>query len=855
MRVIVFYSFKGGVGRTTALANVAYCLAQRGRKVVVADWDLHAPGLSLMPEFQPPGEGPAEEGLLEYIHSLREANQARMKGEPEPKLKLLADIVRQTRLAEAAQERAGDDEDFPVMRGELLFIPACDVSHGGAAFATAVRAADLAGLASILSTVDEGDRAYLFRRFCDELYMAPLLWAWPESCGQPDYLLVDCRTGVTEIGTLLLSDVADFNVLVYGQDTQNLEGLRFALEKRNKHRPWDLADSTLLLWTLRPAGQEAQRLAQRRRKRDMVKALCLRDRLGHPEPWPDEFEIPYDPEMTLTTEPIAHRYWNSASALLFRQVSDRLEHHCFWVAEEDDGAATDAPWDRQRGAEWTRTQMALGGTLLGQFGDLPDWRWWFPGVPPEAAGTVEDGLLNALIYSPSTPIDVVSAFFDGRVRLDARAQEQLLRHMIAERTSLFMADRTRRWSAMVRVIRSALTVAFARSLTDDTVARERREAVLGGKPVNGWALSESPIFPLLIAEILDTVLYTDDPRSDDKHAARTGAATLTRSPPTLNERAGLDERAAAELRYQLMFGVVERWGAPDSVIPAYAAERLGVLCLVEGHGKAETVGWARLVTQTVEALGRPPTPQPDRPDGLGVTDLTSVVGGRPIVKEMRIEWVERAIDAFQRLCNLRPDHPATLCALGNALLERRLASPETEQAAQTELVERAVKSFERSLTLWPDDPGALRDLGRALRIWSRFSPEPASLELLGRATQAGERSVSLRPDDPIAMNSYGGNLLARGRVSPDAERADWFNKALDILTRCMTLAPSIARYNYACALVQTGKCEDGLDALELHLSQSPDKRDWAANDPDFEAVRLDPRYRALVGLPKDAAHG
>ena len=42
MRIIAFYSFKGGVGRTTALLNVAYCLAERGRKVVVADWDLHA---------------------------------------------------------------------------------------------------------------------------------------------------------------------------------------------------------------------------------------------------------------------------------------------------------------------------------------------------------------------------------------------------------------------------------------------------------------------------------------------------------------------------------------------------------------------------------------------------------------------------------------------------------------------------------------------------------------------------------------------------------------------------------------------------------------------------------------------
>ncbi|HMF69820.1 MAG TPA: AAA family ATPase, partial [Flavitalea sp.] len=44
-RIITFYSYKGGVGRSMALANVAAALAKWDYKTLVIDWDLEAPGL------------------------------------------------------------------------------------------------------------------------------------------------------------------------------------------------------------------------------------------------------------------------------------------------------------------------------------------------------------------------------------------------------------------------------------------------------------------------------------------------------------------------------------------------------------------------------------------------------------------------------------------------------------------------------------------------------------------------------------------------------------------------------------------------------------------------------------------
>lgn len=56
---IVFFSIKGGVGRSTAIAASAWALAQSGKRVLVLDLDLESPGLSsaLLPDERRPAYG------------------------------------------------------------------------------------------------------------------------------------------------------------------------------------------------------------------------------------------------------------------------------------------------------------------------------------------------------------------------------------------------------------------------------------------------------------------------------------------------------------------------------------------------------------------------------------------------------------------------------------------------------------------------------------------------------------------------------------------------------------------------------------------------------------------------------
>lgn len=62
-KVITFYSFKGGMGRTTALAAVALTLIRQGKNVMMVDTDLEAPGLATL-FFD---EELIDRGVLDYL--------------------------------------------------------------------------------------------------------------------------------------------------------------------------------------------------------------------------------------------------------------------------------------------------------------------------------------------------------------------------------------------------------------------------------------------------------------------------------------------------------------------------------------------------------------------------------------------------------------------------------------------------------------------------------------------------------------------------------------------------------------------------------------------------------------------
>src|SRR5215813_12543853 len=79
-RIITFYSYKGGTGRSMALANVAWILAMNGKRVLVIDWDLEAPGLHrYFHPFLEDKELAQCEGLIDFVMQYAETAVTRTK--------------------------------------------------------------------------------------------------------------------------------------------------------------------------------------------------------------------------------------------------------------------------------------------------------------------------------------------------------------------------------------------------------------------------------------------------------------------------------------------------------------------------------------------------------------------------------------------------------------------------------------------------------------------------------------------------------------------------------------------------------------------------------------------------------
>lgn len=194
-RRIVFYSYKGGVGRTTALVHTAFHLARSGQRVVVVDMDVEAPGLHLV--LPRPNNAGTEVGLVDYLWE-RQVRPAESHDEvPETSVVQTAEYPGKPICYTVEDEESG---------AQLFVIPA------GSPGPEYVRRLHTLSSEDVLSRPNDA-----WALFEQEL----------EKQLDPDLILIDARTGLGDWGGLSLLRLADEAFLVVYPSEQNMDGLRF----------------------------------------------------------------------------------------------------------------------------------------------------------------------------------------------------------------------------------------------------------------------------------------------------------------------------------------------------------------------------------------------------------------------------------------------------------------------------------------------------------------------------------------------------------------------------------------------------------------------------------------------------
>jgi cellulose biosynthesis protein BcsQ len=181
--IVTFYSYKGGVGRTLALANVGALLCHWGYKVLCVDWDLEAPGLHLYFErwagsTAAPDKSSQKPGLTELI-------QAHVDG-ARPNWREFLTEVR-----------------FPETDHPLQLMTA---GRQDSSYIPRMQALDW-------------QRLYEEHKFGN--FLETLREEWKQEF---DFVLVDSRTGITDIGGICTVQLPDLLVLLFTANLQSLRG-------------------------------------------------------------------------------------------------------------------------------------------------------------------------------------------------------------------------------------------------------------------------------------------------------------------------------------------------------------------------------------------------------------------------------------------------------------------------------------------------------------------------------------------------------------------------------------------------------------------------------------------------------
>lgn len=200
-KTILFYSFKGGVGRTQLMLNVGKFLSkERNKKVVLVDFDLYAPGLSYWLDNEIVNKkNNNEEFFLKYIIDFFSKNSNK---------KIKKNIF------------------IKQMNNNMFLIPVYDMSN------ITIYHKLLIDWTEYLYSLKKNINEPLFEGYytTGDVILEHIVNKITKQIDVPiDYILFDARTGLTEISDLLFSNFIKLKIFISAYNKQNIDGTNSVL--------------------------------------------------------------------------------------------------------------------------------------------------------------------------------------------------------------------------------------------------------------------------------------------------------------------------------------------------------------------------------------------------------------------------------------------------------------------------------------------------------------------------------------------------------------------------------------------------------------------------------------------------